>query len=218
MPAVDVKVHYEPASTFETSTTDGKHGTEKESVTSQHADGTPEYVTPPPTTSENKPPTSATLNEKMQKIDPLIPGIDITTPSHFSKKEPKRFVMPDVGKTNTSRNKQKRPCLYAWVALQSLPEMVISPYLLDFVEQTLAAIASPIALSHSFAQKRSTSSQPGSLLDSFAYSEDEGTEESEANDAINPDDSVFSSESPLVSLPLDVVVFIKIQPSQVCAL
>ena len=64
-----------------------------------------------------------------------------TSPSHG---------MPDIEvntpggtqafKTKPGEARESRACVYTWLLIQSLPEMIISPYFLDFLEQTLTAI------------------------------------------------------------------------------
>ncbi|XP_065930911.1 bridge-like lipid transfer protein family member 1 isoform X5 [Magallana gigas] len=87
----------------------------------------------------------------------------------------------------------KKANLYAWLSLQSLPEeMVISPCLLDFLEQALEPI--PIGLTMLQQSKK----------------EEGSTEHLEAMD------SSYSTLGNMVyqtSFPVDVVVFIRVEPS-----
>uniref|UniRef100_A0A3B4ZZV0 Si:ch211-233a24.2 n=1 Tax=Stegastes partitus TaxID=144197 RepID=A0A3B4ZZV0_9TELE len=92
--------------------------------------------------------------------------------------------------------------LYAWVALQTLPEeMVISPCLLDFLEKALETI--PITpVERSYAAVASQEEDMGQF------------------DAVEPLEEsttslVSSSTSAYSSFPVDVVVYVRVQPSQI---
>ncbi|XP_048858560.1 transmembrane protein KIAA1109 homolog isoform X2 [Brienomyrus brachyistius] len=92
--------------------------------------------------------------------------------------------------------------LYAWVALQTLPEeMVISPCLLDFLEKALETIPlTPV---------ERTCPAPSSLDNDLGQFEPvEPFEESTMS-------LVSSSGSPYTSFPVDVVVYVRVQPSQI---
>ena len=78
---------------------------------------------------------------------------------------------------------RKRSSIYIWFSLQSLPEMIISPCFLDFLEQTLQAI--PVAPT---------------------------PETSPSEEGIGAVDSL---DSTIAALPMDTLVFVSIQPSQV---
>ncbi|XP_032872772.1 transmembrane protein KIAA1109 homolog isoform X2 [Amblyraja radiata] len=92
--------------------------------------------------------------------------------------------------------------LYAWVALQSLPEeMVISPCLLDFLEKALETIPiTPIERNYT-----------------ALSSQDEDVGQFEVQDALEEStiSLVSSSTSAYSSFPVDVVVYIRVQPSQI---
>ncbi|XP_006866349.1 PREDICTED: uncharacterized protein KIAA1109 homolog [Chrysochloris asiatica] len=92
--------------------------------------------------------------------------------------------------------------LYAWVALQSLPEeMVISPCLLDFLEKALETIPiTPIERNYT-----AVSSQDE---DMSHFEIPEPMEESTTS-------LVSSSTSAYSSFPVDVVVYVRVQPSQI---
>ncbi|XP_043529975.1 transmembrane protein KIAA1109 homolog isoform X5 [Chiloscyllium plagiosum] len=92
--------------------------------------------------------------------------------------------------------------LYAWVALQSLPEeMVISPGLLDFLEKALETIPiTPIERHYT-----ALSSQDE---DVGQFDVPEPLEESTTS-------LVSSSTSSYSSFPVDVVVYVRVQPSQI---
>uniref|UniRef100_A0A670IR01 Bridge-like lipid transfer protein family member 1 n=1 Tax=Podarcis muralis TaxID=64176 RepID=A0A670IR01_PODMU len=92
--------------------------------------------------------------------------------------------------------------LYAWVALQSLPEeMVISPCLLDFLEKALETI--PITpIERNYAAVTSQDEDMGQ------FDMQDPLEESTAS-------LVSSSTSAYSSFPVDVVVYVRVQPSQI---
>ncbi|KAG7510692.1 hypothetical protein JOB18_028724 [Solea senegalensis] len=92
--------------------------------------------------------------------------------------------------------------LYAWVALQTLPEeMVISPCLLDFLEKALETI--PITpVERSYAAVASQEEDMGQ------FDAVEQLEESTTS-------LVSSSTSAYSSFPVDVVVYVRVQPSQI---
>uniref|UniRef100_A0A7D9NM31 KIAA1109 n=1 Tax=Xenopus tropicalis TaxID=8364 RepID=A0A7D9NM31_XENTR len=92
--------------------------------------------------------------------------------------------------------------LYAWVALQSLPEeMVISPNLLDFLEKALETI--PIT--------------PVERNYAAVSSQDEDIGQFDLQDPLEESTTslVSSSTSPYSSFPVDVVVYVRVQPSQI---
>uniref|UniRef100_H2YW78 Bridge-like lipid transfer protein family member 1 C-terminal domain-containing protein n=1 Tax=Ciona savignyi TaxID=51511 RepID=H2YW78_CIOSA len=88
---------------------------------------------------------------------------------------------PHMGKVNLGL---KRACVYAWFSIQSLPEMIISPCFLDFLEQTLDALPATPNLHGSRNPSQKTTVE------------------------------VFNET--MASLPVDVVVYVHVQPSQVC--
>uniref|UniRef100_A0A8D3E484 KIAA1109 n=1 Tax=Scophthalmus maximus TaxID=52904 RepID=A0A8D3E484_SCOMX len=92
--------------------------------------------------------------------------------------------------------------LYAWVALQTLPEeMVISPCLLDFLEKALETIPiTPV--------ERSYSAVASQEEDMGQFDTVEQLEESTTS-------LVSSSTSAYSSFPVDVVVYVRVQPSQI---
>ncbi|XP_031758490.1 transmembrane protein KIAA1109-like isoform X2 [Xenopus tropicalis] len=91
--------------------------------------------------------------------------------------------------------------LYAWVALQSLPEeMVISPNLLDFLEKALETIPiTPVERNYAVS------------------SQDEDIGQFDLQDPLEESTTslVSSSTSPYSSFPVDVVVYVRVQPSQI---
>uniref|UniRef100_H3CJC1 KIAA1109 n=1 Tax=Tetraodon nigroviridis TaxID=99883 RepID=H3CJC1_TETNG len=91
--------------------------------------------------------------------------------------------------------------LYAWVALQTLPEeMVISPCLLDFLEKALETIPiTPVERNYTAL---------ASHEDDMGQFDAEQLEESTTS-------LVSSSTSAYSSFPVDVVVYVRVQPSQI---
>uniref|UniRef100_A0A3Q3ABN0 Bridge-like lipid transfer protein family member 1 n=1 Tax=Kryptolebias marmoratus TaxID=37003 RepID=A0A3Q3ABN0_KRYMA len=92
--------------------------------------------------------------------------------------------------------------LYAWVALQTLPEeMVISPCLLDFLEKALETIPiTPV--------ERNYAAMATQEEDMGQFDPVEPLEESSTS-------LVSSSTSAYSSFPVDVVVYVRVQPSQI---
>ncbi|XP_068608570.1 bridge-like lipid transfer protein family member 1 [Brachionichthys hirsutus] len=92
--------------------------------------------------------------------------------------------------------------LYAWVALQTLPEeMVISPCLLDFLEKALETIPiTPVDRSYT-----------------AMASQDDYMGQFDAVDQLEESTTslVSSSTSAYSSFPVDVVVYVRVQPSQI---
>nr|XP_033794435.1 transmembrane protein KIAA1109 homolog isoform X3 [Geotrypetes seraphini] len=136
-------------------------------------------------------------------------------------KESKLYGMkdppPPPGKTNTlfpppspsvpsakgkGSSGVKTAKLYAWVALQSLPEeMVISPNLLDFLEKALETIPiTPIERHYT-----AVSSQDDDI---GQFDIQDPLEETTVS-------LVSSSTSAYSSFPVDVVVYVRVQPSQI---
>ncbi|XP_046874417.1 transmembrane protein KIAA1109 homolog isoform X3 [Hypomesus transpacificus] len=92
--------------------------------------------------------------------------------------------------------------LYAWVALQTLPEeMVISPCLLDFLEKALETIPiTPV--------DRNYTAMNNQEEDMGQFDPVDPLEESTTS-------LVSSSTSAYSSFPVDVVVYVRVQPSQI---
>ncbi|KAM9329723.1 bridge-like lipid transfer protein family member 1 [Gastrophryne carolinensis] len=92
--------------------------------------------------------------------------------------------------------------LYAWVSLQSLPEeMVISPNLLDFLEKALETIPiTPIERNYA-----------------AVSAQDEDIGQFDLQDPLEESTTslVSSSTSAYSSFPVDVVVYVRVQPSQI---
>ncbi|XP_076446239.1 bridge-like lipid transfer protein family member 1 isoform X6 [Babylonia areolata] len=100
------------------------------------------------------------------------------------------------GSSSTSRKAVKKANLYAWLSLQTLPEeMIISPCLLDFLEQALE----PLPISPSTQHKKAV--DMGSML----------------HLNMDLDASQASLGLPMggTFFPVDVVVSIKVQPSTI---
>ncbi|XP_052427766.1 bridge-like lipid transfer protein family member 1 isoform X3 [Carassius gibelio] len=163
-------------------------------------------------------------NSKMLKTDSPNASRGSSLPRTFSK-ESKLYGMRDAptpatsgpGKTYTLLSPPPPPLpsakgkasvgvktakLYAWVALQTLPEeMVISPCLLDFLEKALETI--PITpIDRNYATLNVPEEDVGHF-DSV-----EPLEESQVS-------LVSSATSPYSSFPVDVVVYVRVQPSQI---
>ncbi|XP_072533895.1 bridge-like lipid transfer protein family member 1 isoform X2 [Salminus brasiliensis] len=103
------------------------------------------------------------------------------------------------GKANSGVKTAK---LYAWVALQTLPEeMVISPCLLDFLEKALETIPiTPV--------DRNYTAMSAPEEDVGHFDSVDPLEESQVS-------LVSASASPYSSFPVDVVVYVRVQPSQI---
>uniref|UniRef100_A0A8C1YXL9 Si:ch211-233a24.2 n=1 Tax=Cyprinus carpio TaxID=7962 RepID=A0A8C1YXL9_CYPCA len=163
-------------------------------------------------------------NSKMLKTESPSASRGSSLPRTLSK-ESKLYGMRDIptppasgpGKTNTllpppppplpsAKGKAsvgvKMAKLYAWVALQTLPEeMVISPCLLDFLEKALETIPiTPVDRNYT------TLNVPEEDVGHFDSVEP--LEESQVS-------LVSSAASPYSSFPVDVVVYVRVQPSQI---
>ncbi|XP_030626570.1 bridge-like lipid transfer protein family member 1 [Chanos chanos] len=163
-------------------------------------------------------------NSKTLKTDSPNASRGSSLPRTLSK-ESKLYGMRDMpsppsaapGKTNTLLSPPPPPLpsakgkasggvktakLYAWVALQTLPEeMVISPCLLDFLEKALETI--PITPVDRNYTALSAPEEEVGHFDSV-----EPLEESQVS-------LVSSAASPSYSFPVDVVVYVRVQPSQI---
>ncbi|XP_016400973.1 bridge-like lipid transfer protein family member 1 isoform X9 [Sinocyclocheilus rhinocerous] len=163
-------------------------------------------------------------NSKMLKTESPNASRGSSLPRTLSK-ESKLYGMRDVptppasgpGKTNTLLSPPPPPLpsakgkasvgvkmakLYAWVALQTLPEeMVISPCLLDFLEKALETIPiTPVDRNYT------TLNVPEEDVGHFDSVEP--LEESQVS-------LVSSATSSYSSFPVDVVVYVRVQPSQI---
>ena len=74
-----------------------------------------------------------------------IPGLDVKL--HYESKtiaddvSPRLSTCDQLNSTNVRRMGSKRASLFAWMTLQSVPEeTIISPHILEFLEQTLEPI------------------------------------------------------------------------------
>lgn len=120
--------------------------------------------------------------------------------------------------------------LYAWVALQTLPEeMVISPCLLDFLEKALETIPiTPVERSYAGASQRRprlpradpvvSGSADRRLVCVFCFPTALASQEEDMGqfDAVEPLEEsttslVSSSTSAYSSFPVDVVVYVRVQ-------
>ncbi|XP_014476117.1 PREDICTED: uncharacterized protein KIAA1109 isoform X1 [Dinoponera quadriceps] len=131
-----------------------------------------------------------------------IPGLDVKV--HYeSKTLPEESLSPRVSAENSLLNpitmtvlrksSTKKASLFAWMTLQSIPEeTIISPHILEFLEQTLE----PIPSKNNFQSSAQTNA--GFLL--------ENTDTSWAATAA-------SSNYVYASFPVDVIVYFHMQPS-----
>ncbi|XP_053786570.1 bridge-like lipid transfer protein family member 1 isoform X10 [Desmodus rotundus] len=178
IPGVDVKLHYN-SKTLKTESPSASRGSSLPRTLSKESklSGMRESAASPP------PPLPCTVQSK---ANTLLPPQPPPLPSAKGK---------GSGGVKTAK-------LYAWVALQSLPEeMVISPCLLDFLEKALETIPiTPIERNYT-----AVSSQDE---DMGHFEIPEPMEESTAS-------LVSSSTSAYSSFPVDVVVYVRVQPSQI---
>ncbi|XP_058888337.1 bridge-like lipid transfer protein family member 1 isoform X4 [Acipenser ruthenus] len=175
IPGVDVKLHYH-SKTMKTESPNASRGSSLPRTFSKESKlyGMKDSGTaPPPTTTQSK------TNTLLPPPPPPIPSAK--------------------GKGSGSVKAAK---LYAWVALQTLPEeMVISPCLLDFLEKALETIPiTPIERNYT-----TISSQDEDMgqFDSVDQLEESTTS------------LVSSSTFAYSSFPVDVVVYVRVQPSQI---
>ncbi|XP_053399583.1 bridge-like lipid transfer protein family member 1 isoform X2 [Mercenaria mercenaria] len=102
-----------------------------------------------------------------------------------------------ISSTCRSRPGMKKANLYAWFSLQSLPKtMVISPCLLDYLEQALEPI--PISLTSQISKKESPTA-----LDNLMDTE------------LNSSYASLGGPVLLGSFPVDVIVFLRVEPSSI---
>uniref|UniRef100_A0A3Q2EC20 Bridge-like lipid transfer protein family member 1 C-terminal domain-containing protein n=1 Tax=Cyprinodon variegatus TaxID=28743 RepID=A0A3Q2EC20_CYPVA len=159
----------------------------------------------------------ATLQTKSNELETTvfyIPGVDVKL--HYNSKtlkteSPNASRGSSLPRTLSKESKLyakaktvggvKTAKLYAWVALQTLPEeMVISPALLDFLEKALETIPiTPVDRSYTAATQEEDMGQ---------FEPVEPLEESTTS-------LVSSSTSAYSSFPVDVVVYVRVQPSQI---
>ncbi|MGH0163852.1 UNVERIFIED_CONTAM: hypothetical protein FKN15_068207 [Acipenser sinensis] len=175
IPGVDVKLHYN-SKTMKTESPNASRGSSLPRTFSKESKlyGMKDSGTaPPPTTTQSK------TNMLLPPPPPPLPSAK--------------------GKGSGSVKAAK---LYAWVALQTLPEeMVISPCLLDFLEKALETIPiTPIERNYT-----AISSQD----------EDMGQFDSVDQLEVSTTSLVSSSTFAYSSFPVDVVVYVRVQPSQI---
>ncbi|XP_041436679.1 KIAA1109 L homeolog isoform X7 [Xenopus laevis] len=175
IPGVDVKLHYN-SKTLKTESPNASRGSSLPRTLSKESKlyGMKDTATPPLPSSIHS------------KTNTLLP--------------PQSPPMPSAkGKGSGGVKKAK---LYAWVALQSLPEeMVINPNLLDFLEKALETIPiTPIERNYA-----------------AVSSQDEDIGQFDLQDPLEESTTslVSSSTSPYSSFPVDVVVYVRVQPSQI---
>ncbi|XP_076753670.1 transmembrane protein KIAA1109 homolog tweek isoform X3 [Xylocopa sonorina] len=131
-----------------------------------------------------------------------IPGLDVKV--HYeSKTLPEESVSPRVSSDNTllnpsatalKKSSTKKASLFAWMTLQSIPEeTIISPHILEFLEQTLEPIPSKTNF-HSNAQTNAVYPLENTESTSWAA-------------------TAASSNYVYASFPVDVIVYFHMQPS-----
>ncbi|XP_053317388.1 bridge-like lipid transfer protein family member 1 [Spea bombifrons] len=173
IPGVDVKLHYN-SKTLKTESPNASRGSSLPRTLSKESKlyGMKDTATSP---------TYSTVHSK---TNTLLPPQSPPFPSAKGK-----------GSVKTAK-------LYAWVALQSLPEeMVISPNLLDFLEKALETIPiTPIERNYA-----------------AVSSQDEDIAQFDLQDPLEESTTslVSSSTSAYSSFPVDVVVYVRVQPSQI---
>ncbi|XP_036981123.1 transmembrane protein KIAA1109 homolog isoform X1 [Acanthopagrus latus] len=174
IPGVDVKLHYN-SKTLKTESPNASRGSSLPRTLSKESKlyGMKDCCPPNPP------------NAVQNKTNSLLPPLPPPIPSAKGK---------GSGGVKTAK-------LYAWVALQTLPEeMVISPCLLDFLEKALETI--PITpVERNYAAMASQEDDMGQF-------DTEQLEESTTS-------LVSSSTSAYSSFPVDVVVYVRVQPSQI---
>ncbi|ELW62631.1 hypothetical protein TREES_T100015065 [Tupaia chinensis] len=179
IPGVDVKLHYN-SKTLKTESPNASRGSSLPRTLSKESKlyGMKDSATSPPS-----PPLPCTVQNKTNTLLPPQPPPIPTAKGKGS------------GGVKTAK-------LYAWVALQSLPEeMVISPCLLDFLEKALETIPiTPIERNYT-----------------AVSSQDEDMGHFEIPDPMEESTTslVSSSTSAYSSFPVDVVVYVRVQPSQI---
>uniref|UniRef100_A0A3B3C0N9 Bridge-like lipid transfer protein family member 1 n=1 Tax=Oryzias melastigma TaxID=30732 RepID=A0A3B3C0N9_ORYME len=174
IPGVDVKLHYN-SKTLKTESPNASRGSSLPRTLSKES-----KLYGMKDSSPTNPP-NAVQSKTISLLPPLPPPI----PSAKGKSS---------GGVKTAK-------LYAWVALQTLPEeMVISPCLLDFLEKALETIPiTPVDRNYAVSNQEE---------DMGPFDTVEPLEESTTS-------LVSSSTSAYSSFPVDVVVYVRVQPSQI---
>nr|XP_012134687.1 PREDICTED: uncharacterized protein KIAA1109 isoform X12 [Megachile rotundata] len=133
-----------------------------------------------------------------------IPGLDVKL--HYeSKTLPEESVSPRISSDNTMLNPSsvsmlkkastKKASLFAWMTLQSIPEeTIISPHILEFLEQTLEPIPSKTHFHSTFHSNAQTYPLENTESTSWAA-------------------TAASSNYVYASFPVDVIVYFHMQPS-----
>ncbi|XP_076117611.1 bridge-like lipid transfer protein family member 1 isoform X3 [Mytilus galloprovincialis] len=168
MPSVDVKVHYN----------------------SKTSNGIIESAYSPESVRDLLPQEDAHTEEEV---------VVIRRPKSNQFVSPTTSTASDCTDSNISLRQKpgvKKAKLYAWLSLQSLPEeMIISPYLMYFLEQALEPI--PIG------QPGQTASPPIKKMDPFSM----------LNIDLDASSTSLTTGAYYSSFPVDVVVFIRVEPS-----
>ncbi|KAI4804490.1 hypothetical protein KUCAC02_026116, partial [Chaenocephalus aceratus] len=149
---------------------------------------------------QESPPKKKKLQPTYTSTTHLLAGKKVTKQTNSLLPPPPPPPIPSAkGKSSGGVKTAK---LYAWVALQTLPEeMVISPCLLDFLEKALETIPiTPV--------ERGYAAVATQEEDMGQFDPVEQLEESTTS-------LVSSSTSAYSSFPVDVVVYVRVQPSQI---
>ncbi|XP_074650444.1 bridge-like lipid transfer protein family member 1 [Tubulanus polymorphus] len=153
---------------------------------------------------QSQPEGSATIKDTVF----YLPGVDVkinynsktegVTPTSQSQSSGQNSVFEDPKDANHTNKRiaVKKANLHAWLSLQKLPEeMIIQPSLLDFLEQALE----PIEMPQQVAQKTGDRSVIGDIM----------------NVDLEASSTSLSSGAYATSFPVDVVVYISVQPSSI---
>lgn len=116
--------------------------------------------------------------------------------------------------SNSRRSGTKRASMFAWITLHSVPEeTIISPHILDFLEQTLEPI--PLSVLQQSKQNTSSSATAGPPPPPTSQPQSEGVSSSQDTharvSAEDEEDAVTSTY--YASFPVDVIVYFHMQPS-----
>ncbi|KAL8597089.1 hypothetical protein ACOMHN_008162 [Nucella lapillus] len=185
LPSVDVKVHYNSKTSFQESSnaSSSEAGVNRSASVLTVPDRLEDvfFTTP---TQPLKPQQQRRVPPEEEGARGTEPGLDSGEVTQLTGALPKKAV--------------KKANLYAWLSLQTLPEeMIISPCLLDFLEQALE----PLPISPSTQHKKATAMDMGSVL----------------HLNMDLDASQASLGLPMggTFFPVDVVVSIKVEPSSI---
>ncbi|XP_063234537.1 bridge-like lipid transfer protein family member 1 isoform X2 [Bacillus rossius redtenbacheri] len=126
-----------------------------------------------------------------------IPGLDVKV--HYESKILHKELprLPNDSTASARKSGTKKASLFAWMTLQTIPEeTIISPHILEFLEQTLEPLPSNLQ------QAKSAFASAGPVNTMFAMDQD-----SSWVSAANTSNYVYAS------FPVDVIVYFHMQPS-----